>query len=188
MIHKSKQSTHFSANILTNRGVLFNTKPRGFWNVECFNPDGSFKWVDPFENLVVNEGLDYLLSSGFNGGAQVDPWYIGLLGASPTVLPGWTATEIAANDFVDFDEATLQEFVESAVSSQSIDNSANKATFTISTNGSTVGGCYLISTDAKGTPSGTVYCAGAFGGGNKSVDNGDTLQVTVTLTTADDGV
>jgi hypothetical protein len=173
--------------MITKREGDFKANARGFWSVTCYDKQGNLKWTDNFENLVLNEGLDYLLDVGFHGGSQINPWYVGLLAANPVVLPAWTDAEISDNDFTDYDEATLPAYNESAVSGQSITNSSNKATFTISQNGSSVGGCFLISTDAK-APSGTVYCAGAFGTGNKSCDDGDTLQVVVTLTTADDGV
>ena len=31
------------------------------WNVECVSPEGNVKWSEVVENIVVNEGLDYLL-------------------------------------------------------------------------------------------------------------------------------
>jgi hypothetical protein len=188
MKHMSKQSNQFSANISTKKGGTFRTKNRGFWSIICRNKDGEIKWIDDFENLVVDEGLDHLLDVTFDGGAQVDPWYIGLLTSNPNPQANWDAADIAANDFLDYDEVVLQTFVVNPVSGQSIDNVGNVAVFTISQDASTVGGCFLISTDAKAVPAGILYCAGAFSGGDKSVDDNDTLQVTVTLTTADDGV
>lgn len=160
----------------------------GDWSIRCYDKNGELKWVDDFENMVVNQGLNHLLDVTFHGATQVTTWYIGLLAASPSPQAGWTATDITSNDFANYAESDLQAFVESAPSGQSITNSANKASFTINANGSSVGGCYLISTNAKSSPSGIVYCAGAFATGNKACDDGDTLQVGVTLSTADDGV
>ena len=78
-----------------------------------------------------------------------------------------------------------QEYVEAAASSQSITNSANKASFSINADSQTAGGAFLASV-ATGT-SGTLLCCAAFTGGNKSVDDGDTLEVTYTVSAADDG-
>lgn len=157
----------------------------GEFEVECYRPDGSLRWRDGGRNIVVNEGLNHILDILFvSATAQVDPWYVGLLGSSPSPLATWTATEIGANDFVNYDEATLQAYTD-VRTNQSVDNSASKAVFTISTNGSTIGGAFLISTDAKATPAGTVLCAVAFTGGNKSADDNDVLNVTYTFTAAD---
>lgn len=149
---------------------------------------GGERWSETYENLVVNEGLDHLLDVVLSGGTQDTTWFGGLLAASPTPAAGWTATEIGSNDFVNYDEAVLETWTDGGVSSQSVDNSGSPFQFTIDTNSSTVGGAFLIGTNTKATPAGTVYAAGAFTGGNKSLDDNDTLDVTATFTSADDGV
>lgn len=143
------------------------------------------KWQE--KNLVVNEGLNHILDILFiNATSQVDPWYVGLLAASPSPAAGWTASDIGTNDFVDYSETNLQTYTD-ARTGQSVDNSASKAAFSINQDTSSIGGAFMISTNAKGTPAGTVLCAVAFTGGNKAADDGDTLNVTYTFTAADDG-
>ena len=73
------------------------------------------------------------------------------------------------------------------VAAQSVDNVSNEAVFTIDTNGSTIGGVFLISTNAKAVPAGALYSAGAFNLGDKSADDDDTLTITAEFTMADDG-
>lgn len=145
---------------------------------------GGKRWADEWSNLVLNGGLDHLLDVVLSGGTQDTSWFVGLLGASPTPAATDTATQIATYDFVNYDESTLPAFTDGGVSGQSVSNSASTADFTCSTNSSTVGGAFLIGTNAKATPSGVVYAAGAFSGGNKSLDDGDTLSVTSTFTAA----
>lgn len=145
---------------------------------------GHLKWENDWKNLVVNSGLDHYLDVALSAGAQITSWYLGLLAASPTPLATWTPTEIAANDFVDYDEANLVAWSDGGVSGQSVDNSASTANFSINQNASSIGGAFLISTNAKATPAGTLLAAGAFTGGNKAADDGDTLQVTATFTMA----
>ena len=145
---------------------------------------GGQRWETAYQNLVVNEGLDHLLDVVLSGGTQDTTWFGGLLASSPSPLAGWTATEVGSNDFTAYDETTLPAWVDGGVSSQSVTNSSNPFQFTISTNGSTIGGAFLIGTNAKATPAGTLYAAGAFSGGNKSADDNDTLDVTATLSSA----
>jgi hypothetical protein len=145
---------------------------------------GGRRWLEAWQNLVVNEGLNHLLDVTLSGGSQDTSWFVGLLAATPSPLAAWTATEIASNDFVAYDEATLQAFTDGGVSGGSMSNTASPAAFTISTNSSSIGGAYLIGTNAKATPAGTLYAAGAFTGGNKAADDNDTLSVTSTFTMA----
>ncbi len=162
---------------------------QGRWRVTCRRPDGSIRWVEEYDNLVVNEGLDYLLEAGLADGTQQSNWYVGLLGSSPSPAAGWTKTEVGAADFTAYSEATLPAWTPGAVSGQSVSNTASKASFSINADTQTIGGAYLASANTKAVEGGAavIYSAGAFTGGNKSADNGDTLEVTATFTAADDG-
>lgn len=164
-------------------------KLKGHWCVTCRRPDGSVRWTEEYDNLVTNEGLDYLLDVGLSGGSQNANWYVGLLAASPTPLAAWTKTEVGAADFVAYTEATLPAWTDAGVSGQSATNAASKASFVINADSSSIGGAYLASANTKAVEGGAaiIYSAGAFTGGNKSADSGDTLEVTATFTAADDG-
>ena len=67
------------------------------------------------------------------------------------------------------------------VVSGSVDNSAAKASYSINAT-MVVGGAFLNTLPTAGQTSGTLYGGAAFSGGNRSVANGDTLNVTATLT------
>jgi len=158
----------------------------GHYNVRCFDPNGNLKWEDGFDNMVVDEGLNHILEVVLaNETAAVTTWYVGLLGATPSPAAGWVAADLAAVDFVAYDEGTLPAWVPAAVAAKSVANSVTSADFTINGGAGTVGGAFLISTSAKAIPAGVLYSAGAFTAGNKSVGTGDTLQVTATFTQAD---
>jgi hypothetical protein len=148
---------------------------------------GGQAWQAGYENLVVNQGLDHILDVVLSGATQDTTWFVGLLDDDAAPGATWTATEIAGDDFVNYDESTLQAFTDGGVSGQSVDNSASPATFTCSTNSSVVGGAFLIGTNAKATPAGDLYAAGTFTGGDKNLDDGDSLETTCTFTSADDG-
>jgi hypothetical protein len=65
-----------------------------------------------------------------------------------------------------------------------VTNTANKATYSI--NGTTtIGGAFLTSDDVKGGTTGTLFSAADFQApGDRSVVNGDTLNVTYTFSLA----
>ena len=162
---------------------------RGVWNIKCFDKNGKLKWEDKIENLVVNAGLDHILDAVLAAGSQITTWYVGITNTSPSPAAGDTmASHGGWVENQNYDEATRQTWTDGGVSSQSVDNSGSKATFTIDTNTQTIGGAFLTSDNTKGGSSGTLYAVGAFSGGDKSADDDDTLQVTATFTSADDGV
>ena len=62
-------------------------------------------------------------------------------------------------------------------SNQTVTNSPSPAAFSV--NGSaTVGGAFITSSNTKSGTSGTLLCAAAFTGGNRTVADGDTINVT----------
>lgn len=151
---------------------------KGTWIFTCRDRHGRIKWVETAKNLITNQGLDHALDVLFHGASQVTTWYIGLKGAGTVAASdtlashaGWTENENYTGD--------RKEFVEAAASSRSITNSANKASFAITSDSQTIAGAFLSSA-ATGT-SGTLFSGVDFTGGSKSCDNGDTLEVTYTI-------
>ncbi|MCE5334107.1 MAG: hypothetical protein LLG06_05915 [Desulfobacteraceae bacterium] len=167
-----------------NIGKVDGLKVGGIFSVECFDAEGNLKWRDTAENLVVNAGLNHLLDVVFHGVSQISPWYMGLIGASPTYAAADTlASHAGWTEFTGY-TGNRQEFNEGAASSQQISNSGNAASFAIMGSG-TVAGAFICSVNT-GT-SGTLFCEANFSQGAKSVSNGDTVNVTYTLSAADDG-
>lgn len=139
---------------------------------------------DGFENTVVNAGLDDVLEVYFKGSGFTAANYVGLTDGTPTVAAADTfASHAGWTEVTAYSEAVRQTFTAGTVSSQSVDNSASKAEFSI--NGSaTVGGACVGDNNTKGGSTGTLYSAGAFTGGDKSLGSGDTLSVQATFTSA----
>jgi len=157
-------------------------KVGGVFEVECFGPDGELKWKDTAKNIVTNEGLDHILDVVLHGTTAVSPWYVGLKntgdpGAGDTLASHGTWTE---NTNYTGDR---KEYVEAAASSQSITNSASKASFAIDTDTQTISGAFLCGAATLNTA--TLLCVANFTGGDKSADNGDTLEVQYTISAAD---
>lgn len=153
--------------------------------VECFRQDGSPKWVGSFANIVVNTGLDETLEQVYKGAAYTAAHYVGMTDGTPTVAATDTmASHAGWVEVTAYDEANRPSLVLGTVSGQSVDNSASKATITCDTNSTTIGGAFVSTDNTKGGTSGILMSAGAFTQGDKSVDDNETLQTTITLTAA----
>ena len=152
-------------------------KFKGRFKVNIFDKEGRLKDTFYVPNGVVNVGKDKILDVMFHGTAAITTWYIGLInGASPTLSPsdtmashpGWTENQ-------NYSEGVRQTWDESAASGQEI-VSNSESTFSINTNGQTIGGIFITSDNTKGGTLGTLWSTAAFGAA-KSLDNGDTLKV-----------
>jgi len=152
----------------------------GHYNVECLDLDGQVKWTDTIENLVVTVGKNDLLDKYFAGSAYTAAWYLGLVdGAStPTYAAGDTLASHAgwteSTAYTGTNRATV------AWNAASAGSKASTATsFSINAT-ATIAGALLTVTQVRATTTGVLYSAGSFSGGNRSVVNGDTLNVTYT--------
>lgn len=154
----------------------------GFWEFVCRDKHGNIKWRETIKNLVVNQGLDDLLSVTLAGGTQDTTWFVGLTDGTPTAAAGDTLASHAGWVEVTDYSGTRKAFVPGAVSGQSVSNTASKASFTFTGDGVVVGGAFLCGV-TSGT-AGRLYSVGAFTGGDKTLDTDDVLEVATTLTTA----
>jgi len=163
-----------------------NLNLKGKFNVTCVDKDGNEKWSQEFNNGIVDEGVAYLLDAGFNEGAIITTWYIGL-------IKDYTAFDNAddmagigtTNDWGEYqhyDEANRQEWTAGNTASRSMTN-ATTADFTISsaeTATGTINGIFITSDNTIGGTSGTLWSTANFSS-NASVVTGDTLKVTYTI-------
>lgn len=181
-----KVQSDYGASGKANLNVMLDQElPLSFSNyykVECYDKDGNLKWVDGGYNIIVNTGLDDILDKYYKGSSYTAAHYVGLTDGTPTVAAGDTMSSHAGwAEVTAYSESVRQTLTLGTVSSQSVDNSASKAAYSI--NGTaTVGGFFLTTNNTKSGTTGTLVGAVAFTGGDKSVANGDTLNVTATLT------
>lgn len=174
-----------SASLTANKGATERVGAGGVFTVTCIGADGVEKWSDTFHNLVVNQGLQDMNSKYFQGSGYTAAWYLGLVegpgsgtsyAAGDTLAShaGWTelvpGTAYTGNrKAVTFGTATTAD-------PSVIDNSGSPSSFAMLVNSTVVAGAFLCSV-ASGT-SGILFSAGDFTGGDKTVDSGDTLNVT----------
>jgi hypothetical protein len=180
---KIKQGTKFAGNAQAQAGIGLGKKLGDFFVVECFDKHGNFKWRDTIKNLVVNVGLDDSLDKYFKGSNYTAAHYVGLTDGTPSFAAADTMSSHSGwAEVTAYDETVRETATWGTVSSQSVDNSGNKASFTIDTNNTTVGGAFLCTDDTRGGTTGTLYGGGAFSAGDKVLDDDDVLNVTVTAT------
>jgi hypothetical protein len=154
----------------------------GNFTLRCVGADGRVKWEVEAKNGVANEGLNKVLDVMFHGTTAITTWYLGLINNSPTPTLAAADTLASHAGWAEFTSYTGNrlEWTEGAASSQSISNSST-VDFPITGSGSVYG--VFLSSAATGT-SGTLWATAALSGGAQSVGNGDTLQVTYTVTAA----
>ena len=133
------------------------------------------------QNLVVNEGLNYLLDVMFHSVSPSATWYIGLFEGNYTPVGSVTAATITSQstECTAYDEATRGEYKEAAASGQSITNASDRAVFTFNA-AKTIYGAFLASASAKSATTGKLFSAARFGSA-KTVASLDQLLVTYTL-------
>jgi hypothetical protein len=187
MMDKAKAKDVAASGLIARPESSEGAKAVGKYFFECFDKDGNLKWSAESKNLVVNVGLQYMAGTGLDGATtRITSWYIGLYGAGASNTPaasdtmsshaGWT-------EVTTYSESTRPAATFAAATTANpsvVTNSASKASFSI--NGSTtVGGAFLTSSSTKSGTTGTLFSASDFTGGDRSVVNGDTLQVTYTF-------
>jgi hypothetical protein len=154
------------------------------YHVECFR-DGELLWEDTFHNLVTTAGLNKYLDATLKTGLASPLWYVALIagpGSGNTYVAGDTAASHTGwSEDQTYSNGTRPAFTPGTIASGSVSNSASKAVFNI--NGTaTIAGCSMSDLSTKGGATGTLLGEGNFTAGDRLVQNGDTLNVTVTAT------
>jgi hypothetical protein len=182
-VEKANAGEKVAAGLVAGTQSGESAKATGKYTVECFDKDGNLKWKAETPNLVVNVGLQYMAGAALTSTTQITTWYLGLYGAGASNTPaatdtmsshiGWTENTTYSNA-----NRPTATFVAATNANPSVvTNSASPATFNI--NGTaTIGGAFLTSSNTKGGTTGTLFSAADFQSpGDRSVVNGDTLNV-----------
>ena len=181
---------HAVASLQANVVVPEGMGVEGSWHVECHDKDGNLKWSAESHNLVVNVGLQDMNAKYFTGSSYTATWYLGLVdGAStPTYAAGDTSSSHTGwtenTGYSNSTRVTCSFGTATTASPSVITNSSSPAAFSMNAT-STIAGAFLISNSTKGGSTGTLFSEASFSSpGNRSVANGDTLNVTYTFSLA----
>lgn len=133
------------------------------------------------KNIVVNQGLNYILEAALSGGTVNTTHYVGLFSNNYTPNNAGVGTLVTDLTEVNakYNETTRPTWSEAGASSQTISNSASPAAFTFNAS-ETIYGAFLISNNTKGGTTGTLIAASKFASSRAVVLN-DVLNVTYTL-------
>lgn len=152
----------------------------GVYTFECRDAQGRLKWRDSLTNLVTTVGKNDLLDKYLEGSSYTAAWYLGLIDNAgyTAVAAGDTAASHGGwTESTAYSEGTRPAPSWGAAAAGSKASSATA--FSINAT-ATIKGAFLISNSTKGGTTGILYSAGLFTAGDKSVANGDTLNVTYT--------
>jgi hypothetical protein len=194
---KSQFGDSCQAALIKNADFSETVGMEGVYIAKCYDKDGNLKWEDTIGNLVVAVGKQLMLDTLLSGSGYSATVYIGLVsGAStPTYAAadtqashaGWLESGLAnapvysgTRKTLTFSSATSAGSTPSNVTTKAGTAAAN---FTF-TGAGTVAGCF-ININGSSTidnTTGTLYSAGSFTGGNKTVASTDQLNVTYSTT------
>jgi len=159
----------------------------GIYTATCYDKSGNLKWESRFDNTVTTQGKNHLLDTYLAGSTYTAKVFLGLISSAgySGVAAGDTANSHAGwTEFTSYSQSTRRPPSFSAASSGSKATSTATA-FSIDGSG-TVKGAFLMANTGTGSAatksgfSGSLYSAGLFTVGDKSVTSGDTINVTYT--------
>ena len=180
-VEKADAASVNAAGVGRNSGMLEAAEAHGHYVIECRDAAGNVKWRDEIENLVTTAGKNDALDKYLSGSAYTAAWYLGLIDSTgySAIAAGDTAASHAGwTENTNYSQGSRPAASFAAASGGSKALSA-AAVFSINAN-VTIKGCFLISNATKGGTTGILYSAGLFSGGDKVVQNGDTLNVSYT--------
>jgi hypothetical protein len=162
------------------------TSISGYYTVECYN-NGQLKWKDDIHNLVTTVGKNFTMDTTLGntaGGAVV----MGLKGTGTAAV---TDTQASHSGWLEVGLANAPTYTGNrptptfSSASSGAKTTSSAVTFAITSSG-TVAGCFINigGSSTKDNTTGTLFSAGDFTAGSKTVTSGDTLSVTYTATAA----
>jgi hypothetical protein len=151
------------------------------FKVQCFGKDGELKWEREGLNGIVDEGLEALLDAYFNAGTQPANFYIGLI--DNATFSAFSAADVMNShagwdEDTTYSEGTRPEWSPGAAATRAV---TNATTVDFSINGTTaIYGIFVTTNSTKSGTTGVLWATAAFSS-VASVENGDTLKVTYTV-------
>lgn len=162
---------------------------RGRYDVVCLDADGNEKWRDHAYNAITDTAVTALLDCFFRNQTPPAQPYMGLIDNAGFSNNPTTDTYLSHGGWVEYtsySQSNRPNWTTVAASSKSITNTS-AVVFSITGSSGVLKGLFITygtSANEKAFTAGagkTLCSTAAFSGGNQSVNNGDTLNVTYTV-------
>lgn len=191
-IDKFGMGDSVDASVTRNAGSGDEFGLNGVYTFTCYDQDGNVKWEDGFENLTTNVGRQNLLDSYFantGGGAVV----MGLMtnNAVPASIPAYTDTQASHTGWFEAGATNAPtysgtrktpSFSTATNANPSVLSTSAAVVFSMTGSGTVTGAFINIGGSSTiDNTTGTLFSAGNFTAGSKTVTSGDTINVTYTL-------
>jgi len=157
----------------------------GYYEVQCFGSDGQLKWEDVIHNVVTTVGKNGVLDT-YLGNVAAGAIVMGLKGTGTAVAADTQASHATWLEVGGANAPTYsgnRPTPSFSAASAGVKSTSAAVTFSMTGSG-TVAGCFINvgGTSTKDNTTGTLFSAGDFTAGSKTVTAGDTLSVTYSAT------
>ncbi len=159
---------------------------KGIWNLVHKDVNGNVVSEETVENLITNQGFNYVLDAALGNETSVATWYFAPYKTAFTAALGSTYLSPGGTEDTNYEEATRQEWGEGSASSQSITN-GSAAVIEASSGGMSILGIGVVGAAVAGTSAtkGNTDTAGgillAEVASVKTLAEGETLSITYTV-------
>ncbi len=181
-----KLSDMNSASVIRNSNNSEAMTVLGSFYTECIGSDGKIKWTDESPNLVVNQGKNGMLDTYFAGTSYTSGWYCSLITAGTAISTSTYAVPTVT-------EVVIGVLASRVLMTWTAASGGSKASATVTcpiVGTATITGNMIVTatTPSSASPTGNTAASGGilfsssnFSGGSKTVGNGDTLNVSYSL-------
>jgi hypothetical protein len=130
------------------------------------------------DNLVVTEGLNYLVGVAVKSVTPITSWFVAPFSGDVTVQATWTAANFTSNatEVTAYSSATRPAWVGGSVTAGAVNSFAAKAEFAATSNGVVIRGAGMVSLSTKSGTTGTLLGASRFPSA-KTLDTGEILEI-----------
>lgn len=191
-----KQKSGFGAQItcehIRNAMIEGRFGPKSIWSWEYWKHmgrSGSYMLVDEWieSNIMVNQGLDYMLDSSLSNGSQFSTFYVGLFNDDYTPISPNTYATPGFTESTDYSGGVRPTWSDGGVAGQCLSNAASKASFTMGGTDDIYGAflCSYVSPGDKTHAGAKLICSSKFASAKTGIDASDILKVQIKISAQD---
>jgi hypothetical protein len=187
---KTSMGDSVDATVTRNAGQLDIFSLLGEYKAECYGPDGILKWADVITNLTTNPGRVLIMNS-LGGNTASGAVVMGLKGTGAAAYTDTQASHAAwlevggANAPTYSGTRKTPAFSAATNANPSVLATSAAVIFSMTGSGTVTGAFINLGGSATiDNTTGTLFSAGDFTAGSKTVSSGDTINVTYTLSAA----